>query len=225
MFGFGRSDKPVDDAVYTFDFHRNALLQLIRQRDLKGLTLVCQDWGGILGLTLPMEMPERFDRILVMNTMLGTGEELTPGFLAWRQFVRDKPDFGIGGLMRRACPELTDADVAAYEAPFPDERYRAGVRRFPDIVPEGPEAPGAALSRAARYWLGTEWAGETFAAVGTQDPVLGTAVMQQVAAAIRGCGEPLLVDDAGHFAPEAGEAIARAALVEWGDLEAEEQDD
>jgi len=220
MFGFGRSDKPVDDDVYDWTFHRDSLVRLIEQRDLKGITLVCQDWGGILGLTLPMQMPERFDRILVMNTLLGTGDyEMTPGFLAWRQFVRDQPDFDITQLMQRACPTLTAEDLAAYEAPFPDASYRAGVRRFPDMVPDHPDAAGAELSRQARDWLRNEWSGESFAAVGAQDPVLGVPVMEGLVSQIRGCPPPLVLEDAGHFAQEAGEKIARAALTAWGDLE------
>ncbi len=225
MFGFGRSDKPVDDEVYDWNFHRDSLIGLIEQRNLKGITLVCQDWGGLLGLTLPMQMPERFDRILVMNTALGTGDyEMTPGFLAWRQFVRDQPDFDIPQLMRRACPTLTADELAAYEAPFPDASYRAGVRRFPDMVPDHPNADGAELSRQARDWLGNEWSGDTFAAVGAQDPVLGVHVMESVASQIRGCPPPLVLDDAGHFAQEAGAEIARAALTGWGDLEPEEDE-
>ena len=223
LFGFGRSDKPVDDEVYTWSFHRDSLIRLIEQRNLKGITLVCQDWGGLLGLTLPMQMPERFNRILVMNTALGTGDyEMTPGFLAWRQFVRDQPDFDIAQLMQRACPTLTEDELAAYAAPFPDARYRAGVRRFPDMVPDHPAADGAELSRQARDWLSNEWSGDTFAAVGAQDPVLGVQVMESVASQIRGCPSPLVLEDAGHFAQEAGEAIARAALIEWGDLQPEE---
>ena len=86
MLGFGRSDKPVAAGVYTFDFHRQFLIEIIKHLDLRNITLVCQDWGGILGLTLPIEFPERFKRLIVMNTMLATGEEqLSRGFLAWRQ--------------------------------------------------------------------------------------------------------------------------------------------
>jgi pimeloyl-ACP methyl ester carboxylesterase len=225
FFGFGRSDKPVDDAVYDWNFHRDSLVALIEQRDLKGITLVGQDWGGLLGLTLPMQMPERFDRILLMNTALATGEaEMPPAFLAWRKFVRDNPDFDIPDLMQRACPSLTGAEAAAYAAPFPDAQYRAGVRRFPDMVPDHYDADGAASSREARDWLGTEWSGETFAAVGAQDPVLGVPVMEQVVSQIRGCPPPLVVDEAGHFAQEAGDEIARAALIAWGDLEDPEAD-
>jgi len=220
LFGFGRSDKPVDDDVYDWSFHRDSLVGLIEQRDLQGITLVCQDWGGLLGLTLPMQMPERFDRILVMNTMLGTGDyEMSPGFIAWRQFVREQPDFGIGELMRRACPTLSDDELAAYEAPFPDARYRAGLRRFPDMVPDHPDADGAQMSRQARDWLRNEWSGESFAAVGAQDPVLGVRVMEGVVSQIRGCPPPLVLEEAGHFVQECGEQIAREALTAWGDLE------
>ncbi|NKB87711.1 MAG: alpha/beta fold hydrolase [Acidobacteria bacterium] len=220
MFGFGRSDKPVDDDAYDWEFHRGSLLALIEQRNLRGITLVCQDWGGLLGLTLPMAMPDRFDRILVMNTALGTGDyEPTPGFLAWRQFVRDQPHFDIPDLMQRACPSLSDAEAAAYGAPFPDATYRAGVRRFPEMVPTDPAADGAALSREARDWLSRQWSGQSFAAVGAQDPVLGVAVMEQVASAIRGCPAPVVFEELGHFVQEGGDAVARAALTAWGDLE------
>lgn len=216
LFGFGRSDKPVDEAVYTFDFHRGALLALLRQRDLKGITLVCQDWGGLLGLTLPMEMPERFRRILVMNTTLATGDEpLSEGFLAWRDFVRETPGFSIPRLMRRACPTLTERETAAYDAPFPDDRYRAGVRRFPELVPSRPEDPGAAVSRRARDWLASSWTGPTFMAVGAQDPVFGPPVMERLRRRLPGCPEPLLLEDAGHFVPEHGAEVARAALETW----------
>ena len=213
FFGFGRSDKPVDDDLYTFDFHRDALLALIEQRDLRNITLVCQDWGGLIGLTLPMAMPQRFKRLVVMNTMLATGDvPVGKGFLGWRQFVRDQPDFDIASLMRRACPDMSAADAAAYDAPFPDARYRAGVRRFPDIVPTEPGDPGAALARAARDWLSNEWSGETFMAIGMQDPVLGKPVMELLRGWIRGCREPLELPQAGHFVQEHGEIVAIAAL-------------
>ncbi len=213
FFGFGRSDKPVNDRVYTFDFHRNALIALIEQRDLRNMTLVCQDWGGLLGLTLPMHMPERFERMLIMNTALGTGTyELPDGFIAWRQFVRDTPDFPIADLMQRATPGLTGREAAAYEAPFPDARYRAGVRRFPDMVPDHQDADGAEMSRRAAQWLATEWSGDSFLAVGAQDPVLGVPVMQQLAGMIRGAPEPLVLEEAGHFVQEAGAEVAAAAI-------------
>jgi len=213
-FGFGRSDKIVEEEVYTFDFHRNALMSFIEQLELRNLTLVCQDWGGILGLTLPMEMTERFSRLLIMNTTLGTGDvELSGGFLAWRKHVNENPDFNVGMLMKRACPDLSDDEIAAYNAPFPDVQYKAGVRRFPNMVPDTRDAPGAALSRSAREWLRSKWRGSVFMGVGVKDPVLGPKVMQALRNNIRNCPEPYEHSEAGHFVPEWGEEIARKALA------------
>ncbi len=217
LFGFGRSDKPADDSAYTFDFHRGTVVALIERLDLSRLTIVCHDWGGLLGLTLPMEMPGRVERLLVMNTALGTGDvPLTEGFRQWRAWCAARPDLEVGRLMGRACPELTDAERAAYDAPFPDARHKGGVRRFPQIVPERPDDPGAELSRRARDWLGREWAGESFMAIGLQDPVLGAPVMEMLRRLIRGCPEPLVLPERGHFVPEAGPEVAAPALAAFG---------
>src|ERR1700734_2999349 len=214
LFGFGRSDKPADEGVYTFDFHRNSLLAFVRALDLSDVTLVVQDWGGLLGLTLPMEMPERFSRLIVMNTALPTDEVPLPkGFLDWRAFSNSQPDMAIGRLMARACPHLTAAEIAAYDAPYPDASYKAGVRRFPNLVPEFPDSDGAALERAARdFWRGT-WSGESVMAIGMADPVLGAPVMRALHDHIRGCPPPLEFPEAGHFVQEWGDAVAPAALA------------
>jgi pimeloyl-ACP methyl ester carboxylesterase len=213
--GFGRSDKPEDGAVYTFDFHRRFLLDFIEKLELRKLTLVVQDWGGLLGLTLPMEMPERFERLLIMNTALATGERpLGEGFIAWRAYVRQNPDLACGKLLGRACPHLRPAEIQAYDAPFPDARSKAGVRRFPEIVPEQPDAPGAALSRKARDWLRTSWRGESRMAIGMKDPVLGAPVMLALQKSIRNCPEPYLVEQGGHFLQEWGEDVARWFLTQ-----------
>ncbi len=217
FFGFGRSDKPVEEEVYRFDFHRGSLVAFIERLDLKNITLLCQDWGGLIGLTLPMDMPDRFSRLLVMNTALGTGDvQLSDGFVAWREWVNNNPDMAIGTLMKRACPHLSSEERRAYDAPFPDIRYKAGVRRFPNLVPDHPEAPGAALSREAREWLSNKWAGSTFMAIGMQDPVLGPPVMHALRRVIRGCPEPYEMNYAGHFVQEWGEEAAKKALIAFG---------
>ena len=131
FLGFGRSDKPVKDAVYTFGFHRDMLLRLIERLDLRNVTLVVQDWGGLLGLTLPMEVPERFKRLLVMNATIAVGASPSAGFDNWKSYVKANPDFDVARLMRRTTPVLSEAEAEAYSAPFPDARYKAGVRRFP----------------------------------------------------------------------------------------------
>jgi haloalkane dehalogenase len=216
LFGFGRSDKPVDDAVYTFDFHRSALLALIETLDLRDVTLVCQDWGGLLGLTLPMAAPQRYSRLIIMNTGFATGDRpLGPGFEAWKAYNRSQPDLDIQALMSRASPVLSEAEAAAYAAPYPDVRYKAGVRRFPELVPDRLDAPGAETSRQAREWWSNAWSGESFMAIGGADPVITPDAMQGVRRYIRNCPEPMIVPEAGHFVQEWGEPIARAALASF----------
>ena len=115
FIGFGRSDKVVDDAWYTFDTHRAFLLDFVERMDLRRVTLAVQDWGGILGLTLPMEAPGRYEKLLIMNTALGTGDRpLTEGFKQWRAYVAKTPDLDCGKLLSRACPQLSAAEAAAY---------------------------------------------------------------------------------------------------------------
>ncbi len=213
FFGFGRSDKPADDATYTFEFHRNALLRFVERLDLRNITLVCQDWGGVLGLTLPMEMPDRFARLLVMNTALSTGDRpLGPGFIAWRKWASENPDMAIGKLLKRGTPVLNDAEAAAYDAPYPDVTYKGGVRRFPQLVPDSPDAPGAEISRRAREWWSKDWNGKTFMAIGMQDPVLGPPAMYSLKKSIRNCPAPIEIKEAGHFVQEWGGPIVEAAL-------------
>jgi haloalkane dehalogenase len=214
FIGFGKSDKVVDDRIYTFIFHRQMLIELIERLDLRNIILVCQDWGGLLGLTLPLAFPERFAGLLVMNTTLGTGDApLTQGFLDWRAWAAKNPDMPVGKLMSRTCPHLSPSEIAAYDAPFPDAKFKAGVRRFPQIVPDHPNAEGAALSRQARDWWRDQWQGKSFMAIGMTDPVLGPTVMNELAKKIRNCPTPFEVLEAGHFVPEWGLAIAQRALT------------
>ena len=212
FFGFGRSDK-LEEAVYTFDFHRGSLIALVERLGLENVTLVCQDWGGLLGLTLPMAMPENISRLLVMNTGLATGDVPLPeAFLEWRQWSADHPDMAIGRLMARACPHLSAEECAAYDAPFPDAAHKAGVRSFPPMVPDNPDAPGGEISRQARDWLRRDWQGRTFMAVGMQDPILGPGAMNALRKLIRGCPPPFELAQAGHFVQEWGEVVAAKAL-------------
>jgi pimeloyl-ACP methyl ester carboxylesterase len=214
FFGFGRSDKPADDGVYSYRFHRETLLRLVERLDLRGVTLVCQDWGGILGLSLPMDLPDRFARLLLMNTGLPTGGPVSQGFALWKAFAATFHDIPVAGIVALSSPgALSPFDAAAYQAPFPDASYQAGVRRFPQLVPVEPGMEGAAEGVRARRYLAEEWRGESFMAIGLRDPVLGKPVMEELRSTIRGCPPPLLVPEAGHFVQEWGEPVARAALA------------
>ena len=216
-FGFGRSDKPAEDPVYTFSFHRNTALRLIERLALRNVTLVCQDWGGVLGLTLPMDMPERFSRLLVMNTAIPIGTHVSDGFAAWKKFAVAHHDIPVAGLIALSSPgALNLYDAAAYDAPFPDASYKAGVRRFPQLVPVEPGLEGVAYGERARKFFANDWRGESFMAIGLRDPVLGKPVMEELRAAIRGCPPPLEIPEAGHFVQEWGEPVARRALAAFG---------
>ncbi|MEO7106508.1 MAG: tRNA adenosine(34) deaminase TadA [Rhodoferax sp.] len=217
LVGFGKSDKPKKGSAHRFGFHRQILLELVQRLDLQRVVLVVQDWGGLLGLTLPMAMPERFNGLLVMNTTLATGDTpLSPGFIAWREMCSNQPEFDIARLFARGNRQLSQAECDAYSAPFPDKGHRAATRIFPDMVPDGLDADGAAVSRAARDFWQTQWQGQTLMAIGMQDPVLGAPAMEQLRQSIRGCPEPLRVEEGGHFLQEKGEPIAQAAVRLFG---------
>ena len=212
LIGFGRSDKPADEAAHSFDFHRSMLLRFVERLDLKNILLVCQDWGGIFGLTLPHALPDRFTRLLVMNTALATGAEPTEGFKQWRAYSNSQPDLAVGKMLARGKREMTPAEAAAYDAPFPDASYKAALRAFPNLVPDTPDAPGAQVSREAQTFWRDDWSGESFMAIGLADPVLGGEPMRALQRLIRGCPPPLELPEAGHFVQEWGAPIAAAAL-------------
>jgi tRNA(adenine34) deaminase len=213
LIGFGKSDKPKKEGAHSFSWHSQVLLEFVERLDLNNVVLVVQDWGGLLGLTLPMDAPERYAGLLVMNTALGTGDTaLSPGFLAWREMNARNPDFDIARLFARGNPQMSPQECAAYAAPFPDRGHRAALRAFPAMVPDSPDADGAAISRQARQFWSRDWSGQTLMAIGAQDPVLGPPVMRQLQQLIHGCPEPMVLERAGHFVQEHGAGIARSAV-------------
>jgi tRNA(adenine34) deaminase len=213
LIGFGKSDKPKKEGSHSFSWHRQVLLEFVERLDLNNVVLVVQDWGGLLGLTLPMAAPGRYRGLLVMNTTLATGDEpLSPGFLAWREMCANKPDFEVGRLLARGNPQMSPEECAAYDAPFADRGHRAALRAFPPMVPDSENADGAAISRQAREFWRHQWQGLSLMAIGMQDPVLGPPVMNRLRDIIRDCPEPMRVEQGGHFVQEHGETIALAAV-------------
>jgi tRNA(adenine34) deaminase len=217
MLGFGKSDKPKKDSFHRFETHRQSLLAFIERMDLQRVALVVQDWGGILGLTLPMAAPQRYQSLLVMNTTLATGQQpLSQGFLDWRDWCQSQPQFDVGKLFLRGNRSMRPEQAQAYNAPFPDKGYRAALRAFPPMVPEFSDSEGAAISRQAQAFWRDDWQGKSFMAIGQQDPVLGEPVMRLLQQSIRGCPEPMLLPNAGHFVQEQGREIALAAVRHLG---------
>lgn len=223
LYGFGRSDKPIADQTYGYHFHRNAIRAFIETLDLRNICLVAQDWGGILGLSLIMDLSDRFDRLFLMNTSMPYGEEPTPGFNAWRKENRSRFDNPVGEWIGSRTPHLTEAEVAAYDAPFPDASFKGGVRRFPELImrPEDGQWSDAAkegleTSLAARKWLSENWDGQCFMAMGMQDPVITPERMRLLRQVIRGSYEPFEVQNAGHYVQEWSEDFIQEGLRQLG---------
>lgn len=150
LIGFGRSDKPAAQADYTYERHVAWMSQWLTALDLTEVRLFCQDWGGLIGLRLVAAHPERFAGVVVANTGLPAGSGLSEGFEAWRSFSQRVPELPVGSIVNGgSLRNLSDAEVAAYDAPFPDESYKSGARIFPTLVPITAEHASVAENHAA----------------------------------------------------------------------------
>lgn len=216
LIGFGRSDKPARVEDYSYQRHMDWLTGWLEALDLRRITLICQDWGSLLGLRLAAENPDRFDAIVVANGFLPTGDrDPGPAFKAWRAFARWSPVLPVGRIVDTGTRRrLSKAERAAYDAPFPDSSYKAGARAFPLLVPISPDDPAAAANRRAWEALG-RWEKPLLTLFGAGDPILGKAdkpLQEHVPGAQ---GQPHHRVPGGHFVQEdSGEEIARRTL-EW----------
>jgi haloalkane dehalogenase len=151
LIGFGRSDKPAERSDYTYQRHVDWMAAFVEAVDLRDITLVCQDWGALIGLRIAAEHEDRFARIVVANGGLPTGDgKATEAFMRWQKFSQEAPEFHIGRIINGGCvSDLSEDVIAAYDAPFPDDSYKAGARQFPTLVPTSPDDPAAPANRAA----------------------------------------------------------------------------
>ena len=215
LVGFGRSDKPAERSDHSYQRHVDWLRATVRALDLRHVTLVCQDWGGLLGLRLVAEEPERFDRVVAANTFLPIGDPPPPeAFFRWREFSQRVPDFSAGFIVQTATTtELPPEVVAAYDAPFPDESYKAGARAFPLLVPASPDDPAAPANR--RAWQALERFEKPFlTAFSDGDPITrgGDAAFQARVPGAKGRAH-VTIAGAGHFLQEdRGVELARAVV-------------
>jgi haloalkane dehalogenase len=217
LIGFGRSDKPTERGDYTYARQLDWLRSLLDQLELDGVNLFCQDWGGLLGLRLLAERPERFASVCAANTFLPTGlEPVSDAFLRWREFSQSVPEFPVGGIIAGATARPLAAEVrAAYDAPFPDERYKAGARAFPLLVPTEPDLAEARHNRDAWKVL-AQYERPFLTLFGDGDPVTAGAEKILQARIPGAADQPhKIIRNAGHFIQEdAGEELADA-LIEW----------
>ncbi|AZG36197.1 haloalkane dehalogenase [Shewanella psychromarinicola] len=215
LVGFGRSDKPSKRSDYTYQRHVDWMTSLVLQLKLTNIMLVCQDWGGLIGLRLAAEDTQRYRGIVAANTMLPTGDH-EPGeaFKQWQTFSQDVELFPTGNLINSACVSTLSADViAAYDAAFPQEKYKEGARQFPLLVPTTPDDPAAEKNRSAWKVL-SQWQKPFLTAFSDSDPITagGDKLMQKLIPGTKGQKHTTIVS-AGHFLQEdKGEALAEVVV-------------
>jgi haloalkane dehalogenase len=211
LVGFGRSDKPTERSAYTYQRHIEWMTSVVEQIDLQEATFVGQDWGGLIGLRLVTAMPDRFDRVVAANTFLPTGDTgASEAFLNWQRFSQEVEDFAVGFIVSTGCAnELAPKIIAAYDAPFPDDRAKAGARQFPTLVPTSPDDPAAEPNRRAWDVL-REWKKPFLTAFSDNDPITrgGDRAFQRD---VPGCAgqRHTTIEGGGHFLQEdCGEELA-----------------
>jgi haloalkane dehalogenase len=215
LAGFGASDKPTDVGWYSYDRHVALAQTLLEDLDLRAATMVVHDWGGPIGLRLAVEHPERIERLVILDTGLFTGRQrMTDAWLRFHDFVVRTEDLPIGLLVRGACKnDPGDEVIAAYEAPFPDAASKAGARAFPQLIPQSPDAPGAAAGQRVQEAL-REDKRPTLMLWADSDFILPLSVAERFAEAI-GRPPPRPIPDASHFLQEDQGPLIGGLIAEW----------
>ena len=202
--GFGKSDKFSVRYNYSYEGFVDWMSQFIENTDLKNITLFCQDWGGLIGLRLAAKYGDRFEKIVAANTGLPTGKApLSEGFAVFREFLQIKPDRHVGGQVRNGTTKGIDENaLAAYNAPFPDDDHKQGVRQFPNLVPGTPRTPSAEPNKEAWKIL-REWEKPFLCAFSDKDPIF-SGVENSFYKLIPGCKDMphVTIENAGHFLQE-----------------------
>jgi haloalkane dehalogenase len=217
LVGFGRSDKPARRADYTYQRHVDWTRAAVEEIGARDVTFVGQDWGGLIGLRIVAEDPDRFARVVAANTFLPTGDrDPGPAFLAWQKYSQETPNFHVGGIVNGGCATTLAPDViAAYDAPFPDDTYKEGARQFPMLVPTSPDDPASEPNRAAWKVL-EQWDKPFLTAFSDSDPVTAGAekVFQSVVPGARGREHPTIMGAAHFLQEDKGEELA-AVVVDF----------
>ncbi len=215
LVGFGRSDKPGDIAFYSYDRHVELAGTLLEDLDLNGATIVVHDWGGPIGLRLAVEHAERIDRLVILDTGLFNGhQKMTDAWLAFRDFVSRTEDLPVGMLVRGACKnDPGDEVIAAYDAPYPNAASKAGARAFPLLIPQTPDAPGAAAGQQVIDALHADER-PTLMLWADSDPVLPLAVGERFASSI-GRPAPHTIENASHFLQEDQGPLIGGLIADW----------
>ena len=215
LIGFGRSDKPTQKEDYSYQMHVDCVINFINLLDLSNITLVCQDWGGLIGLRVVAQEENRFSRVVTANTGLPTGDEKMPeAFFQWQEFSQTVEIFPVGQIIQMGCQsKLSEEVIAAYDAPFPDESYKCGARIFPKLVPTSPDNPATEANRQAWEKL-KQWSKPFLTAFSDKDPITKGAEkpFQQLIPGAKDQAHTTITK-AGHFLQEdKGEELANVVI-------------
>ena len=203
MPGFGRSDKPLEEEAYSFDSLRKSLICMIERLDLKNIVLVVHEWGGFLGLTIPMDMAERFDGIIIHNTTLATGTNLiSDSYADWKKYIKNNPDLNVRAVMARTNRILNLKECNNYHAPFDSYESKVALRVMPEIFPNHQGQEGIEVSKKAQDWFSNEYDGLALSMSGMRDPLFPQEAVKSFFNSIKGIHNLPGVDNAGHFLPE-----------------------
>jgi haloalkane dehalogenase len=205
LVGFGRSDKPTSTSDYTYERHVDWMCQWFSANNFTNVTLVCQDWGGLIGLRIATAFPDQFARLVISNTGLPDGQRpMSDAFLVWQKFSQEVPVFEVGKLIQGGCntKPLDPAVIAAYDAPFPDDSYKAGARIFPTLTPDSPSHPSG-IANAAAWEVLQAFTKPVLTAFSNGDPVTrgGHSIFQREIPGAQ--GQPhTTIEGGGHFVQE-----------------------
>lgn len=216
LVGFGRSDKPSERDDYTYARHVSWMTRVVEELDLAGMTLLGQDWGGLIGLRLVTAMPGRFAAFSLSNTALPTGDQAMPeAFTRWRQFSQEDPEFDIGSIVNLfGRGDLSDEEIDAYRAPFPADEYKAGTRQFPVLVPARPDDPASEDNRNAWRIL-MKWDKPVLLCFSDADPIMAGAEQPFLKLVPGTKGQPHMTLHGRHFIQEEDGPRWAQAVIDW----------
>lgn len=216
LIGFGKSDKPAARADYTYERHVAWMSDWLLANDLSGITLFCQDWGGLIGLRLAATFPERFARLVIANTGLPIGTGFSEGFNAWLKFSQEVPQFPVGVIVNGGTVrDLSPSEIAAYDAPFPDESYKEGARQFPTLVPITPEHASVAENKAAWEVL-SRFEKPVLTCFSDKDPVTSGGEKPIIERIPGAKGQPhTIIQNGGHFLQEDAPETLTQLLIDF----------
>ena len=223
--GFGRSDKPTDAQFYNFNTMRNSIIEFIEFLDLKNITLVLHEWGATLGLTIPLQMPDRIEGIICFNTWFANGTtHISESYKNWHNHNIENKDLNIRALMARTNRILSLAECNAYHSPFPEPQYKTSLYSLPKIFPYRQDGETGKILLESDLWLRNQFDGTAFFLFGMRDPLITSESMSLLSRSVKNSEPMLALNNAGHFSPEWAMEFSDELIANYKDISAKRRD-